>query len=84
MCCVFGKPRRDFGSSCFVNHFSEGRVNENHNVTCSPSLAENDFGCSRIAKENGDGECFFFLLKEGGRPCFILASDKNEKDHKNL
>ena len=25
-----------------------------------------------------------FLSKEGGRHCFILASDKNEKDHKNL
>ena len=25
-----------------------------------------------------------FLSKEGGRRCFILASDKNEKDHKNL
>ena len=25
-----------------------------------------------------------FLSKEGGRGCFILASDKNEKDHKNL
>ena len=25
-----------------------------------------------------------FLSKEGGRRCFILASDKNEKDRKNL
>ena len=25
-----------------------------------------------------------FLLKEGGRRCFILASEKNKKDYKNL
>ena len=25
-----------------------------------------------------------FLSKEGGRHCFILASDKNKKDQKNL
>ena len=44
---------RDFGFFCSVNHFSEGGVNANHNVTCSPNLAENDsrLDCSRIAKE---------------------------------
>ena len=40
--CVYCKLRRDFGFFCSVNHFSEGGVNANHNVTCSPSLAEND------------------------------------------
>ena len=42
---------RDFGFSCSVNHFSEGGVNANHNVTCLLSLAENDSESSRIAKE---------------------------------
>ena len=54
-----------------------------HNVTCSPSLAENDFRLLKNSEGNRDGEWIFFS-KEGGRRCFILASDKNEKDHKNL
>ena len=54
ICCIalhFCKLRTDFGFFCSVNHFSEGKVNATHNVTCSPSLAENDCDCSRIAKE---------------------------------
>ena len=43
--------RRDFGLFCSINHFSEGGVNENHNVTCLLSLAENDSRLPRIAKE---------------------------------
>ena len=46
----------------FVNHFSEGGVNGNHNVTCSPSLAENDFDCSRIAREIAMVSGFFVEL----------------------
>ena len=40
--CAYCKMRRDFGFFCSVNHFTEGGVNANHNVTRSPSLAEND------------------------------------------
>ena len=51
----------------FVNHFSEDGVNGNHNVTCSPSLAENDFDypdfdCSRIAREIAMVSGFFVEL----------------------
>ena len=49
--CEYCKLQRDFGFFCFVNHFSEDGVNENHNVMCSPSLAENDSRLPRIAKE---------------------------------
>ena len=40
--CAYCKLRRDFGFFCSVNHFSEGGVKANHNVTPSPSLAENE------------------------------------------
>ena len=49
--CSYCKFRRNFGFFCSVSHFSEGAVNGNHNVTCSPSLAENDSRLPRIAKE---------------------------------
>ena len=52
--CAFCKLRRDFGFLCSVNHFSEGGVNANHNVTCSPGLAEND---SRLLK-NSEGNLY--------------------------
>ena len=81
-CAAFCKLGRDFGFSCCVNHFSEGVVNANHNVTCLPSLAKNDFSCPRIVKEitmvSG------FSVEGVRRRYFILSSDKNEKDHKNL
>ena len=52
------------------------------NVTCSPSLAEND---SRLRRKGRKSRWRVdFLSKEGDRRCFILASDKNEKDQKNL
>ena len=38
--------------------------------------------CSRIAKEIAMVRGFF--SKEGGRRYFIIASDKNEKEQKNL
>ena len=38
--------------------------------------------CLRIGKEIGMKSGF--LPKEGGRHCFILASDKNKKDQKSL
>ena len=51
-------------------HFSEGKVNANHNVTCSPSLAENDSDCSRIAKEIVMVSGFFV---EGRRQTFLYS-----------
>ena len=51
-------------------------------VTCWPSLAEND---SRLRRKGRKSRWRVdFLSKEGDRRCFILASDKNEKDQKNL
>ena len=50
-CCVYCKLRRDFGFFHPVNHFSEDGVKANHNVTSSPSLADND---SRLLK-NSEG-----------------------------
>ena len=52
ICCIALRVlQTDFGFFCSVNHFSEGEVNANHNVTCSPSLTENDSDYSKIAKE---------------------------------
>ena len=77
--CAYCKLRRDFGFFCFVNHLSEGGVNANHNVTCSP----NDSRLLKNSEGNRVGE-WIFCRREGGRCCFILASDNNKKDQKNL
>ena len=69
---MFCKIQRDFGLFCSVNHFSEGGVNANHNVTCLPSLAENDSDCSRIAKEIAIVSGFFVK----GRRLKLLYSCK--------
>ena len=81
--CACYKRQRDFGLFCSAKHFTEGGVNANHNVTCSPSLAEND---SRLFKNIAKEIAMVsgFLSKEGGRRCFILASDQNKKEQKNL
>ena len=81
--CAYRNLRRDFGFFCSVNHFGEGGVHANHNATCSPSLTEND---SRLFKNIAKEIAMVsgFLSKEGGRRCFILASDKNKKEQKNL
>ena len=51
-CRAFCKLRKDFGFVCSVNHLiSEGGVNANHNVTCAPSLAENDSTLLTIGKK---------------------------------
>ena len=47
------------GFFCSVNHLSEGRVNANHNVTCSPSLAENDSRLLKNREGNRDSEWIF-------------------------
>ena len=54
--CAYYKLRSDLGFFCSVNHFSEGRVNANHNVTCLPSLAENDSRLLKNSEGNRDGE----------------------------
>ena len=65
--CPFCKLQRGLGFFCFVNHFSYGGVNANHNVTGLLSLGEilrMTLDCSRIAKN------FMmvseFLSKKGG------------------
>ena len=81
--CAFCKLRRDFRFFCSVNHFSEGGVSANHNVTCSRSLAENDSRLLKNSEEHRDGEWSFCRRKEADVALFfILASDRNEKDHK--
>jgi len=75
--CTFCKLRRDFGFFCSVNHLNRGGVNANHNIW------------TRSQKRNWEWRrksrwWVDFLSKEGGRHCFILASDKIKKDQKNL
>ena len=73
ICCIALRVlQTDFGFFCSVNHFSEGEVNANHNVTCSPSLAENASDCSRIAKEIAMVSGFFVE----GRRLTLLYSCK--------
>ena len=73
---------------CSVNHVSGGGVNANHNATHSPSLAhkkqdwEWPLKWSRTAKKSR--WWVEFLLRAGGRHCFILARDKNKKDQTKL
>ena len=68
--CAFCKLGRDFGFFCSVNHFSEGGVNGNRIVTCSPSLAKNDSSCSRIAREIAMVSGFFV---EGRRQMLLYS-----------
>ena len=52
--CPFCKLQRGLGFFCFVNHFSYGGVNANHNATGSLSLGEilrMTLDCTRIAKD---------------------------------
>ena len=58
------KLQRDFGFFCPVNHCSEGRINANHNVTCSPNLAENDSRLLKYSEGNRDSEWIFRHRKE--------------------
>ena len=72
--CVYCKLRRDFGFFCSVNHFSEGGVNANHNVTCSPSLAENDPRLLKNSEGNRDGEWIFCPKKEADVALFLQVT----------
>ena len=53
-----------------IMHFSGDEVNANHNVTCSPRVAENDSDCSRIAKEIAIMSGFFV---EGRRQTLLYS-----------
>lgn len=72
--CAFWKLRGDFGFFSSVNRFSEGGVNGNHNVTCSPSLAENDSRLLKNSEGNRDGEWIFCLRKEADVALFLQVS----------
>ena len=71
--CSHCKLRRNFGFFCSVNHFSEGWVNGNHNVTCSPSLAEND-STAKNSKRNRNGEWIFCPMKEADVALFLQVT----------
>ena len=47
-----------------------------------PAWLRMTLDCSKTAREIA--MVSGFLSKEGGRRCFILASDKNKKEQKNL
>ena len=70
LCCTYCKLQRDFGFVCSINHFSEDGVNAHHNVTCSPSLAENDSRLLKNNEGNGKGEWVFCRMKEAGVALF--------------
>ena len=56
----------------------------NYNTTHSPSLASNNntVNDSRLLKNSEGNPMVSETSVEGGRHCFILASDKNKKDQK--
>ena len=70
-CCVFCKLQRDFGFFCSMNHFSEGGVNANHNVTCTSSLADNDSRLLKRSEGNHNGEWIFCRRKEADVALFL-------------
>ena len=57
-----------------MNHFTESRVNTNHNVTCSPSLAENDSRLLKNSEGNRDGESIFCRRKEADDALFLQVT----------
>ena len=67
-----------------MNHFTESRVNTNHNVTCSPSLAENDSRLLKNSEGHGQGEWIFCRMKEAGVALFEQVTGMRMKDKKNL
>ena len=57
-----------------MNHFSESRVNTNHNVTCAPSLAENDCRLLKNSEGNRDGESIFCRRNEADDALFLQVT----------
>ena len=75
--CIVLHVLQTSGFFCSVNHFSEGRVNANHNVTCLPSLAENDSGLlknSEDSKGNHYGKWIFRQGKEADIASFLQVT----------
>ena len=54
-----------------MNHFSEGGVNANHNVTCTSSLADNDSRLLKRSEGNHNGEWIFCRRKEADVALFL-------------
>ena len=54
--------------------FSEGGVNANHNVTCSPGLAENDSRLLKNSEGNRAGEWIFCQSKEADVALFLQVT----------
>ena len=57
-----------------MNHFTDSRVNTNHNVTCSPSSAENDSRLLKNSEGNRDGESIFCRRKEANDALFLQVT----------
>ena len=72
--CAYCKLWRDFGFFCSVNHLSEGGVNANHNVTCSPSLAEDNTRLLMNSEGDCDDECIFCRRKEEDVALFLQVT----------
>ena len=79
--CAYCKLRRDFGFFSFVNRFSEG--GDNHNVTCSPSSAEND---SRLLKDSEGYRKGVWMLcprKEADVALFLQVTRIRKREEKS-
>ena len=59
------------GFFCSVNHFSEGGVNANHNLTSS---TENNSRLLKNSKENRDGEWIFCRRKQAEAALFLQVT----------
>ena len=71
---MFCKLREDFWFFCSINNFGEGGVDANHDVTCSPSLAENDSRLLKNSEGNCDGEWIFCQRKEADVALFLQVT----------
>ena len=69
------------GFFCSVNHFSEGGVNANHNVTCSPSSTENGPRLLKNRKGNHNGE-WIFCRRRQAEVALLLQVTKIRKIRK--
>ena len=74
--------RRDF--FCSVNHLSWGEVNANHKELGQADAYDPMTPDSRLRIKKEIAMVCGIFSREGGRYCFVLASEKNKKDQKNL
>ena len=63
-----------FAFFCSVNHFGEGEVNADHNVTCSPSLAENELRLLKNSEGNRDDGWIFCRRKEADNALLLQVT----------